>query len=117
MLSDGSLRFICLATLLLQPVSLLPDTLLIDEPELGLHPHAISVLVDIFQQVAEDKQLIISTLSIELVSGLLPEDVIVVDQEDGASTFRRYTDDKLSGWRQEYSMGEIWKRNILGGRP
>lgn len=117
MLSDGSLRFICLATLLLQPVSLLPDTLLIDEPELGLHPYAISVLVDIFKQVAEDKQLIVSTQSVELVNGLSPEDVIVADQEDGASTFRRYTEDELSGWLQEYSMGEIWKRNILGGRP
>lgn len=117
MLSDGSLRFICLATLLLQPVSLLPDTILIDEPELGLHPYAIAVLVDIFKQVAEDKQLIVSTQSVELVNGLSPEDVVVVDQEDGASTFRRYTEDELSGWLTEYSMGEIWKRNILGGRP
>lgn len=117
MLSDGSLRFICLATLLLQPVLLLPNTLLIDEPELGLHPYAIAVLVDMFKQVAEDKQLIISTQSVELVNGLLPEDVIVVDQEDGASTFRRYSEVELSGWLTEYSMGEIWKRNILGGRP
>lgn len=117
MLSDGSLRFICLATLLLQPVSLLPDTILIDEPELGLHPYAIAILVDIFKQVAEDKQLIVSTQSVELVNGLSPEDVVVVDQEDGASTFRRYTENELSGWLTEYSMGEIWKRNILGGRP
>ena len=106
-----------MATLLLQPVSLLPDTLLIDEPELGLHPYAIAVLVDMFKQVAEDKQLIVSTQSVELVNGLSPEDVVVVDQEEGASTFRRYTEDELSGWLQEYSMGEIWKRNILGGRP
>lgn len=117
MLSDGSLRFICLATLLLQPVSLLPDTILIDEPELGLHPYAITVLVDIFKQVAEDKQLIVSTQSVELVNELSPQDVVVVDQEEGASTFRRYTEEELSGWLQEYSMGEIWKRNILGGRP
>jgi len=117
MLSDGSLRFICLVTLLLQPVKLLPDTILIDEPELGLHPYAITVLVDIFKQVAEDKQLIVSTQSVELVNGLSPEDVIVVDQEDGVSTFRRHTEDELSGWLTEYSMGEIWKRNILGGRP
>ena len=117
MLSDGSLRFICLATLLLQPVWLLPDTLLIDEPELGLHPYAIAILVDIFKQVAEGKQLIVSTQSVELVNALSPQDVIVVDQEAGASTFRRYTEEELSGWLTEYSMGEIWKRNILGGRP
>lgn len=117
MLSDGSLRFICLATLLLQPISLLPDTILIDEPELGLHPYAITVLVDIFKQVAEDKQLIVSTQSVELVNELSPEDIVVVDQDDGASTFKRYTEGELSGWLEEYAMGEIWKRNILGGRP
>ncbi len=117
MLSDGSLRFICLVTLLLQPISLLPDTILIDEPELGLHPYAITVLADLFKQVAEDRQLIVSTQSVELVNELSPEDIIVVDQDDGASTFRRYTQAELSGWMEEYSMGEIWKRNILGGRP
>jgi predicted ATPase len=117
MLSDGSLRFICLATLLLQPISLLPDTILIDEPELGLHPYAITVLVDMFKQVSEKKQLIVSTQSVELVNELSPEDVIVVDQVDGVSSFKRYTHDELSGWLEEYSMGEIWKRNILGGRP
>lgn len=117
MLSDGSLRFICLVTLLLQPLDLLPDTILIDEPELGLHPYAITVLADIFKQVAENRQLIVSTQSVELVNELSPEDIVVVDQEDGASTFRRYTEDELSGWLEEYSMGEIWKRNILGGRP
>jgi predicted ATPase len=116
-LSDGSLRFICLATLLLQPVHLLPDTILIDEPELGLHPYAISVLADIFKQVAEDRQLIVSTQSVELINELSPEDIVVVDQEDGISTFKRFTEQELSGWLEEYAMGEIWKRNILGGRP
>lgn len=117
MLSDGTLRFICLATLLLQPVSLLPDTILIDEPELGLHPYAISVLADIFKQVAEARQLIVSTQSVELVNELTPEDVIVVDQEDGASTFRRFTEEELAGWLEQYALGELWKRNVLGGRP
>jgi predicted ATPase len=73
--------------------------------------------VDLFKQVAEDKQLIVSTQSVELVNELTPEDIVVVDQEDGASTFHRYTQDELSGWLSEYAMGEIWKRNILGGRP
>jgi len=118
MLSDGTLRFICLAALLLQPISLLPDTILIDEPELGLHPYAITVLVDIFKQVAEQRQLIVSTQSVELVNELLPEDVIVVDQEEyGASIFHRFTEDELAGWLEQYAMGELWKRNILGGRP
>jgi predicted ATPase len=117
MLSDGTLRFICLATLLLQPSGLLPDTVLIDEPELGLHPYAISVLADIFKQVSEQKQLIVSTQSVELVNELSPEDVIVVDQPSDYSTFRRFTEEQLEGWLTEYSMGELWKRNVLGGRP
>ncbi|MBX9913845.1 MAG: AAA family ATPase [Pseudomonadaceae bacterium] len=117
MLSDGTLRFICLATLLLQPTQLLPDTLLIDEPELGLHPYAIAVLADMFKQVAESRQLIVSTQSVELINELSPEDVVVVDQQDDASTFRRFTQDELGGWLEEYAMGELWKRNILGGRP
>lgn len=117
LLSDGTLRFICLATLLLQPIALLPDTILIDEPELGLHPYAIAVLAEIFQQVAESRQLIVSSQSVELVNELSADDIIVVDQEDGASTFRRFTQDELSGWLEQYAMGELWKRNVLGGRP
>ncbi|MBN9698180.1 MAG: AAA family ATPase [Zoogloea sp.] len=117
LLSDGSLRFICLVTLLLQPAALLPDTILVDEPELGLHPYAISILADIFKQVAEDKQLIVSTQSVELINELNPDDVIVVDQEQGASSFKRLTAAELSDWLQDYALGELWKRNILGGRP
>ena len=93
MLSDGTLRFICLTTLLLQPWYKLPETVLIDEPELGLHPYAVSVLADMFKQVAEKRQLIVSTQSVELLNELTPGDVIVVDQVDGASNFRRYTQD------------------------
>jgi predicted ATPase len=116
-LSDGTLRFICLATLLLQPIHKLPDTILIDEPELGLHPYAIAVLADIFKQVTEQKQLIVSTQSVELVNELSPEDIIVVDQEDDASVFKRFTSNQLSGWMKDYAMGELWKSNVLGGRP
>lgn len=116
-LSDGTLRFICLATLLLQPTELLPDTILIDEPELGLHPYAIAVLADMFKQVAESKQLIVSTQSVELVNELTPQDIIVVDQESDASTFKRFEETELVGWLEQFSMGELWKRNILGGRP
>ncbi len=117
LLSDGSLRFICLVTLLLQPIRLLPDTILIDEPELGLHPYAITILADVFKQVSEDKQLIISTQSVELINELMPEDVIVVDQEEGASTFNRLSSTELTDWLEDYSLGDLWKQNVLGGRP
>lgn len=117
MLSDGTLRFICLTSLLLQPLSLLPETIIIDEPELGLHPYAITVLAEMFKQVSEERQLIVSTQSVELVNELSPEDVVVVDQEGDTSTFNRLSVDGLSGWLEQYSLGELWKRNILGGRP
>jgi predicted ATPase len=116
-LSDGTLRFICLTTLLMQPVYRLPDTVLIDEPELGLHPYAISLLADMLKQVAETKQVIVSTQSVELLSAFEPEDVIVVDRENDASVLKRFNHDELAGWLEQYSMGELWKRNILGGRP
>jgi predicted ATPase len=117
-LSDGTLRFICLATLLLQPLSLLPDTVLIDEPELGLHPYAIGVLADMLKQVGEDRQLIVSTQSVELLNAFAPEDVVVVDRVDDESKFRRLTSEELSGWLESYTpLGELWLRNVFGGRP
>jgi predicted ATPase len=117
-LSDGTLRFICLATLLLQPRGLLPDTVLIDEPELGLHPFAINLLADMLQEAAESRQVIVSTQSVELLSTFQPEDVIVVQREEDASTFRRLDAAELTDWlADDYSLGELWKRNILGGRP
>lgn len=116
-LSDGTLRFICLTTLLMQPAHRLPDTVLIDEPELGLHPYAISLLADMLKQVAETKQVIVSTQSVELLNAFGPEDVIVVERENDASTLKRLNKDELQGWLEEYSLGEMWKRNILGGRP
>lgn len=116
-LSDGTLRFICLTTLLLQPSYLRPSTILIDEPELGLHPYAVNVLGDLLKQAAEQTQLIVSTQSVELLNCFSPEDVIVVDRADDASTFRRLDTVALESWLEDYSLGELWKRNILGGRP
>lgn len=117
-LSDGTLRFICLATLLLQPDSLLPDTVLIDEPELGLHPYAINLLAEMLKGAAEAKQVIVSTQSVELLNNFQPEDVVVVQRENDASVFKRLDASELEDWlQQDYSLGELWKRNIFGGRP
>ncbi|MFZ4858016.1 MAG: AAA family ATPase [Desulfuromonadaceae bacterium] len=118
LLSDGTLRFICLTTLLLQPNSLLPDTVLIDEPELGLHPFAINLLADMLQEAAQSKQVIVSTQSAELLDAFRPEDVVVVQREQDASVFKRLDTQELADWlADDYSLGELWKRNILGGRP
>lgn len=116
-LSDGTLRFICLTTLLLQPSHLQPDTILIDEPELGLHPYAINLLAEMLKQATGLRQAIVSTQSVELLNNFAPEDVIVTNREDGASTFRRLDGEALKDWLEDYTLGELWKKNILGGRP
>lgn len=120
-LSDGTLRFICMATALLQPS--LPPTLLFDEPELGLHPFALTLLANLFQQAAEryprraSPQLVVSTQSAPLLNHFAPEDVIVVERAEGQSTFRRLESAHLSEWLAEYTLGELWQKNVLGGRP
>lgn len=117
-LSDGTLRFICMTTLLLQPMHLLPDTILIDEPELGLHPFAINLLADMMKEVAQYKQLIVSTQSVELLNALEPEHVVVAQRVNGATTLERLDAEELRGWLADYqTLGELWKRNVLGGRP
>lgn len=116
-LSDGSLRFICLATVLLQPEAFMPAAILIDEPELGLHPYAITVLAGLMKSASRQHQLIVSTQSVELVNEFDAEDLIVVDKAGAASTLHRLDVDALQEWLAEYSLGELWKKNLLGGRP
>lgn len=116
-LSDGTLRFICLTTLLMQPDHLIPDTVIIDEPELGLHPYAINVLAEMIKQVADSKQVILSTQSVELLNAFEPKDVVVVERQDGQTLFKRLDDMDLAQWLEDYALGELWLRNILGGRP
>ena len=116
-LSDGTLRFICLATLLLQPLQLMSDTILIDEPELGLHPYALTILADLIKRAAEQKQLIISTQSVELINHFSVRDIVVVDRVNDASTFKRFDEEKLKDWLEDYTLGDLWKQNIIGGRP
>lgn len=116
-LSDGTLRFIALATLLLQPFELMPDTLIIDEPELGLHPFALCILSDLIKRASKEKQIIISSQSVELINYFEPQDIIVVDRMDNQSTFKRLDATDLESWLKDYSLGEIWKSNLIGGRP
>jgi predicted ATPase len=116
-LSDGTLRFICLATVLLQPEKFMPAAILIDEPELGLHPYAITVLAGLMKSASTQHQLIISTQSVELVNEFEAEDLIVADKQADASVLRRLNTESLGDWLAEYSLGELWKKNLLGGRP
>ena len=116
-MSDGTLRFICLATVLLQPEEFMPAAILIDEPELGLHPYAITVLAGLMKAASQQHQLIVSTQSVELVNEFDAEDLIVADKQGGASILSRANTDVLREWLEEYSLGELWKKNLLGARP
>ena len=116
-LSDGTLRFIALATLMLQPKALRPSVILIDEPEIGLHPYAIWLFASLVDEASVNGQIILSTQSPALLDYFDPEDVIVTDLHKGQSKFRRLDSDKLSTWLEDYTIGELWNMNKFGGRP
>jgi predicted ATPase len=114
-LSDGTIRFICLTTALLQPQP--PSTILIDEPELGLHPYAIALLAELIHSTANRTQLVISTQSATLLDHFEPEEIVIVNRMEGASTFARLEPKKLAEWLEEYSVGELWQKNVVRGGP
>jgi predicted ATPase len=114
-LSDGTLRFLCLTTLLLQPE--LPAIVLLDEPELGLHPAAVTLLADLLSSAATRTQVIVATQSVTLVNQFEPESVWAVDREDSQSVFRRLSGQDMAAWVDDYGLGELWEKNILGARP
>jgi predicted ATPase len=114
-LSDGTLRMICLTTLLMQPI--LPSAIIIDEPELGLHPFAIQKLAAMLTSASLKTQIIVSTQSINLVDQFTADDVIVVEREKNQTVFKRQSEEALAVWREEYSVGELWSKNVLGGTP
>ncbi len=112
-LSDGSIRFICLATALLQPEP--PSTIVIDEPELGLHPEAIRILAELMTDAARRTQLIVATQSPLLIDQFAVDDIVVVNRKGGQSTFERLSEDDFSQWLEDYSVGELWTRNVIQG--
>ncbi len=114
-LSDGTLRFMCLATLLLQPD--LPSVILLDEPELGLHPAAVTILAELLESASTSTQVMVATQSVTLVNQLEPEHVWTVDREDGASVFRHLGREDMKDWLDNYALGELWEKNIVGARP
>ena len=116
-LSDGLLRFIALCALLLQPPREMPPLMVIDEPELGLHPYATRILASLMQKASCHCQVIAATQSVTLVNEFGPEDIMVVDRLAGLSTLKRPDPAKLHDWLEEYTLGELWEKNVLGGRP
>ena len=116
-LSDGTLRFIALATLLQQPEELRPSVILLDEPELGLHPYAITMLASMVKTASVDTQVILATQSPILLDYFEPEDVLVANRVDGATDFTRLDSDDLALWLEDYSIGELWEKNHFEGNP
>lgn len=116
-LSDGTIRFMALTTLFMQPE--LPDTIIIDEPELGLHPAAISKLAGLIKSASSKNcQVILATQSTDLISHFVPEDILTVDQVNGESIFKRLDSDSLAVWLDDYTVDDLWKRNIISsGQP
>ena len=116
--SDGSLRFFALVTLLSLPLEMLPNVLLLDEPELGLHPAAVALVGGMIKTLAVDRQIIVATQSPLLVDAFDLEEIIVLNLENGRTTFRRPDADEYRRWLEEGFMpGEMWQKNLIGGRP
>ena len=112
-LSDGSLRFICMVTALKQLSP--PRTIIFDEPELGLHPYALALLGSLFDSAPQEMQIIVATQSVSLVSEFGVDDLIVVELEDGVSKFQRLEESQFNVWLEDFSVGELWDKNVLGG--
>jgi len=116
-LSDGTLRFMALATLFLQPEEYRPSVILVDEPELGLHPYAITLLASLVRHASAETQVVLSTQSPQLLNHFDPEDVLVADRVEGGTQITRLDPEQLSGWLEDYSLGQLWEKNEIGGRP
>ena len=114
-LSDGTLRMICLATVLLQPEP--PASIILDEPELGLHPFAINILGSLIRSISKSTQIILSTQSVSLLDQFQANDVIVTEKINEVSTFNRLKSEDLEKWLENYSLSELWEKNYLKGRP
>ena len=116
--SDGSLRFFALVTLLNLPPEMLPDVLLLDEPELGLHPAAISLVGGMIKSLAEERQIIMATQSPLLVDAFDLDEIFVLDLQDGRTEVRKLSPEDYQVWLDDnFTSGELWQKNLLGGRP
>ena len=117
--SDGTLRFIALATLFLQPPELLPQVIFVDEPELGLHPQAVDILASMVKKATESTQVIMATQSPRLLDSFDYRDIIVAekDRETGCTLLNRLNEEDVKTWLEDYSLSQVWEKNIIGGQP
>jgi predicted ATPase len=116
-LSDGTLRAIALFTALGQPTASRPQFITIDEPELGLHPAAVGIFAALVRSVSQHCQILLATQSPALLDEFEPEDVVVTERSHGETTFRRLDSEHLAAWLDDYSLSDLYDKNVLGGRP
>jgi predicted ATPase len=116
-LSDGTLRMMALVTLFNLPLEMAPPMIILDEPELGLHPAAEAYLSSLIRSASTQTQVLLSTQSATLVDHFKPSEVVVAEMHEGASTFNRLDAEKLGHWLKRYTLGEAWRKNVFGGRP
>ncbi len=114
-LSDGIRRFIVLCTLLNSPV--LPSLIIINEPEAGLHPYAIAILAAQVQSASTRTQLIVATQSVTFINQCTPDDLLIVGRHAGETVVNRIDTDEIQDWLKDYTLGELWEHNVIGGRP
>lgn len=115
--SDGSLRLFALTTLMNLPPEMLPDVLMLDEPELGLHPAGIALIGDMIRALSNERQVIVATQSPLLVDAFGLDEIVVLELRDGRTEVRQLDKNDYEAWLNEYSTGELWQKNLLGGRP
>ncbi len=115
--STGSLRFFSLITLLNLPHDMLPEVLLIDEPELGLHPSAVTLIGSMIKSLAAERQVIVATQSPLLVDAFGVDEILALDLHEGKTSIRTLNPDDYQAWLEDYSTGDLWRKNVFGGRP
>jgi predicted ATPase len=115
--SDGTLRAMSIITLFMQPDTDLPDVIILDEPELGLHPYALEIIAGLIRAASLKSQVIVATQSQTFLEHFQAPDIVVVESKAGASQFRRLDADQLKDWLAYYTIGELWEKNVLGGGP
>lgn len=113
--SDGTLRFLFLLTLLNQPE--LPPLICIEEPENGLHPDVIHKVAELLIEASQHTQIIATTHSEQLVSALseVPEAIIVCERDEAGTQLRRLDPEQWKEWLEKYTLGDLWRRGGLGG--
>lgn len=114
-LSDGSLRYLCLLAILLDPTP--PPLICIEEPELGLHPDMMPKLADLLRDAATRTQLVVTTHSDALVDAFSeqPEAILVCEKHEGRTRIKRLSKVELADWLQEYGLGQLWTKGEIGG--